>query len=173
MRLHISIYLLAFVISCSFFIMHAARADTVHISMSGPEFLTLSEDAASVIVGNPAFVGVIVDNPRHIMLMPKAPGMTNVIVLGSSGKVIFDGAVIVGGPRDRYIRIENACVNGGKDCQPMKTYYCDEGHRCQDVGNDTVVGGSNRSSGGTAAAGRSSVDGASAYDFGEGGEIAR
>lgn len=149
MRLQISVYL--FALALIGFFAQSAQADTVNISMSGPEFITLSEDAASVIVGNPAYVSVAIENPRHIMLMPKAQGMTNVVVLGHKGNVIFNEAVIVGGPRDNYIRIQNACINGGRDCQPMKTFYCEPGQRCQDLGGEAAQAISGRRGGGASA----------------------
>lgn len=147
--------ILTFVILSAFMLMPpTAQAETLRVSMSGPEMLTLDEDAASVIVGNPAHVTVALDNPRSLMIMPKAPGMTNVIVLGRNGNVLFNEAVIVGGPSQDYIRIQNACINGGDTCQQFQTYYCEEGERCQNVGVMTPAssGGSQGASGGVVGA---------------------
>lgn len=111
-----------------------ARAETVHVSMAGPQLLALNEDAASVIVGNPAHVAVVMDTPRTMMIVPKAPGMTRVIAIGRNGNVLFNEAVIVGGPEEDFIRIQNACINGGDTCQQFQTYYCEPGERCHNVG---------------------------------------
>lgn len=109
----------------------AAMDDAAPIRMTpeGPAVIKLDEDAASVIVGNPAHATAILENPRLIMLMPQQPGATKVMALDRSGKAIFNRHVLVGGGSKGFIRINRACNSSqNADCRPVSMYYCPD--RC-------------------------------------------
>lgn len=132
------------------------------VSPDGPKMVQLSEDASSVIVGNPAHATVVIDNPRLLMITAGVPGMTKLIVLGKKGQVILDETVIVNGASRGFIRVKNACINGGEACQPTKMFYCDGGKPCHNVivNEPTVSGGGSSAGSGTATAGVAAVGGA-------------
>ncbi len=98
----------------------------ITISPDGPALVQLNEDAASVIVGNPAHATAMVENPRLIMLMPGAAGATSITALNAEGKAILNRKVLVGGGKGKgYIRINRACGSASRDgCQPVTSYYC-------------------------------------------------
>ena len=111
-----------------------AAEQALNVTSAGPVVVQLTEDAASVIVGNPVHASVVLDNPRMMMINAGMPGMTNVLVLGKSGQVIFNRMVVSNAPTEPFIRIQNACINGGVGCSSTALYYCAEGERCQNVG---------------------------------------
>lgn len=122
-------------------------ADAIRLSSAKPALIHLEEDASSVIVGNPVHASVTLDNPRMLMINAGIPGMTNIVVLGRNGQVIFDRAVISGSGSDDMVRIQNACVNGGDGCVANKMYYCAAGERCHDVAIPQMAQGRQDASG--------------------------
>lgn len=123
------------------------QVTALDVSPDGPKIVQLPEDGASVIVGNPAHASVVMDNPRVMMINALIPGMTRITVLGKRGNVIFNEHIVVNGPSENYIRVKNACINGGDACQPTRMYYCSEGRQCHNVIVDepTVSGGESSS----------------------------
>jgi hypothetical protein len=128
--------LFIFLLSLCFALTSGVQAQ-VNVSPASPTLIDLADDAASVIVGNPAHASVILDNPRRMIVNAGMPGMTNIIVLNKAGKVIFNSPVISGAPTGDLIRIQNACINGGENCEANKIYYCAEGQRCHSVAMPT------------------------------------
>lgn len=129
------------------------------VSPDGPRIVSLSEDAASVIVGNPAHASVVLDNPRLMIITAGIPGMTRLTVLGRNGKVIMSENIIVNGATSGMVRVRNACINGGEGCQPTKMYFCEEGDVCHNVivNEPTVSGNGGGASGPGGAAGEAAT----------------
>lgn len=88
------------------------------------ELVRLDSDAASIVVGNPDHLGVLMDNRRLLILVPRQPGATYMTVLDSDGAVIMQRHVIVASPQADYIRIRRSCAGQGRDCQETSVYYC-------------------------------------------------
>lgn len=106
--------------------------EPIRMSPDGPAVIHLEEDAASLIIGNPAHATAILENPRLIMLMPQQPGATKIIALDRSGKAIFNRHVLVGGGKSGFIRINRACaVSSSAGCRPVAMYYCPD--RCYET----------------------------------------
>lgn len=121
------------------------------ISPDSPRIVQLSEDASSVIIGNPEHASVAMDNPRLLLITAKRPGMTGLTVLGKNGQVILQENLIINGPTQNFIRIKNACINGGDGCQPTRMFHCEKDTACNNVivSEPTVSGqGGGASSGG-------------------------
>lgn len=89
------------------------------------ELVRLEDDAASVIVGNPEHLGVMLDNPRLVILVPRKPGATYLTMLNREGKVIMQRHVLVSVANKDYIRIRRSCAADAKACQQTSVYYCD------------------------------------------------
>jgi hypothetical protein len=129
----------------------SGQALAIDISPDKPRILQLSEDASSVIIGNPEHASVAIDNPRLLLITAKRPGMTGLTVLGKNGQVILQENLVVNGPTHNFIRIKNACINGGEGCQPTRMFHCEKGTACNNVivSEPTVSGqGVGASSGG-------------------------
>lgn len=133
------------VVMCALGLSVSAQAQAINVSPDGPTIVHLDEDAGSVIVGNPAHASVVLENPRMMMVMAGAPGMTNLLVLNKNGQVILNRPVISGNGEKGLIRIQNACVNGGDNCIENKMYYCAEGERCHVVAAPQVANPSDNS----------------------------
>jgi hypothetical protein len=88
------------------------------------ELVRLDQDAGSIIVGNPDHLGVLMDNRRLLILVPRVPGATYLTVLDRQGQVIMQRPVIVASPKQNYVRIRRSCTGGDKDCNPTSVYFC-------------------------------------------------
>lgn len=119
---------------------HDASSPIVYIDANDTKIIKLQEDAASVVVTNPETVSVLVETPRLLIAVPQQPGATSFSVLNATGDVIEKRHVIVGAPKERYIRIRRACNNSnqGIPCYPVSTYFCPNG--CHQVNVVTPEG---------------------------------
>jgi len=88
------------------------------------ELVRLDQDAGSIIVGNPDHLGVLMDNRRLLILVPRVPGATYLTVLNRDGEVIMQRPVIVASPKQNYVRIRRSCAAGDGDCTPTSVYFC-------------------------------------------------
>ncbi len=102
------------------------------------ELVRLDSDAASIVVGNPDHLGVLMDNRRLLILVPRQPGATYMTVLNSEGAVIMQRHVIIASPQADYIRIRRSCAGQGRDCQETSVYYCPG--MCHQVGMAKPMG---------------------------------
>jgi len=96
----------------------------MHLSQDKSEMITLKEDAASVIVGNPNHVSVLLDTPRTLVVVPRVAGASHFTVIGKDGSTLMQRHIIVGGPKEKYVRIRRSCGPNDRDCQATSTYFC-------------------------------------------------
>jgi len=91
------------------------------------EIVRLEEDAISVIVGNPDHLGILMDDSRLLILVPRQPGATYLTVLNQAGQVIMQRHVLVSVANQNYIRIRRSCggAAGNAACEDTTVYYCD------------------------------------------------
>jgi len=99
------------------------------------KIVRLDQDAASVIVNNPDHAQVMLDSPRLLIVMPRAPGATSFIVLDANGKTILRKEIIVSNVQPQYVRIRRMCGASDGACAATSYYYCPNG--CYEV---TAVG---------------------------------
>lgn len=106
----------------------AALGDTgaIRLSPDRTKVLRLRENAASVVVANPAHASVILDSPKLLILMPREPGTTSFTVMNAEGKVLLERNIIVTGTQPQYVRVRRVCGNA-RDCAPSNYYYCPDG----------------------------------------------
>ena len=96
------------------------------------ELVRLDREAASVVVGNPAQIAVMLDAPRLAVVIPRAPGATYFTVLDRDGNVIMQRHVIVASPKKNYVRVRRSCnAASGTSCQPTSVYFCPD--MCHEV----------------------------------------
>lgn len=110
---------------------------TIRVSPSESKTVSLSRDAASVIVANPMHATVFLDSPRMLVIMPRAPGATEITVLDDQGEVVLNKGILVSGAGDNHVRVRRICDavsdNGTKqDCERDTIYYCPDGN-CEKV----------------------------------------
>lgn len=89
------------------------------------DVLRLEKDAVNVIVGNAAHLMAVIETPRQVLLVPRAPGATHFQVLDAKGNTIMERAVIVASPRQDYIRVRRACATKDSgECLEYSVFYC-------------------------------------------------
>jgi hypothetical protein len=97
------------------------------------ELVRLDGEAGTVIVGNPLHLSVVADSSRTLVLVPRQPGATYVVVLDRQGNVLMQRHVLVASPQEKYVRIRKSCVNSKDDnCQTTQVYYCPD--TCHEIG---------------------------------------
>lgn len=98
----------------------------IRLTPDRTKILRLRENAASVIVANPAHASVILDTPQLLILMPREPGTTSFTVLDKEGKVLMERNIIVSAAQPQYVRIRRVCGDSN-NCAPSNYYYCPDG----------------------------------------------
>ena len=115
------------------FLFVTSQSYALEVSPDGPKIINLSDDATSVIVGNPNHASVVLDSPRRVIVNAGEPGSTRLTILGDGGQVLFNDHIVVSGPSEGYVRVRNACINGGDGCQEYNIYQCEGNGPCHDV----------------------------------------
>lgn len=110
--------------------------DAIRLTPDRTKILRLKKDAASVVVTNPAHASVVLDSARTVILMPRTPGTTSLIILDRHGEVILERNVIVSAAQPKYVRIRRICDGSDRSCQQAAYYYCPDG--CYEI--NTVEG---------------------------------
>lgn len=95
------------------------------------EMVKLEQEAASVIVGNPNNISVMLDTPTTLVIVPRIAGASHFTVMGKDGSIIMQRHVIVGAQKEKYVRIRRSCNAGQGNCQAMSTYFCPD--TCHEV----------------------------------------
>ncbi|HPD83753.1 MAG: pilus assembly protein N-terminal domain-containing protein [Alphaproteobacteria bacterium] len=99
------------------------------------ELVKLEGKAASVIVGNPNHISVMLDTPDTLVVVPRAEGASYFTVIGEDGSVLMQRHVIVGATKERYVRIRRSCASNATGCQPTSVYFCPD--MCHEVMENT------------------------------------
>ena len=107
----------------------------LRLTQDKSEMVRLDQEAASVIVGNPNHVSVLLDTPETLVVVPRAAGASHFTVIGKDGSVLMQRHVIVGAAKDQYVRIRRSCSDGDRGCQPTSVYFCPD--MCHEVQENT------------------------------------
>lgn len=106
-------------------------ASPLRLTPDATRIIRLDRDAASVIVSNPKYLGVTLDNPRLLIVMPKMPGTATFTVLDADGDIIYEQRAIITGTQKKYVRIRRMCDSSDAACAPVSYFYCPDG--CYEV----------------------------------------
>jgi Flp pilus assembly secretin CpaC len=98
-----------------------AETLTVRLDQSAP--VRLSAPARDVVVGNPNIADITMLDARHLVVLGKAYGVTNLLVMDAAGRTILDRQVVVSSADSAM-----AYYRGGQTV----SYACAE--RCERVG---------------------------------------
>lgn len=111
------------------------------------EIVRLDRPAGIVIVGNPLHINVLVDSTNTLVVVPRAPGASNFIVLDQNEDVIMNRHVLVSAPTKNYVRIRRSCGNSPDNCEETSMYYCpDLCHEITMDNSDNSIGSSESNS---------------------------
>lgn len=95
------------------------------------ELVRLERGAGSIIIGAPAHLSVLADSSKTLVLVPKLPGATYITILDKKGDILMQRHVIVGSPKQKYVRIRKSCAADQEGCKPIQVYYCPD--MCHEV----------------------------------------
>ena len=107
----------------------------MRLTQDKSEMVKLDQEAASVIVGNPNHVSVLLDTPDTLVIVPRTAGASHFTVLGKDGSILMQRHVIVGAPKEQYIRIRRSCSPDDRGCRPTSVYFCPD--MCHEVIENT------------------------------------
>lgn len=80
-----------------------ARAQGMPVRIDQAARVTLSAPARDVFIGNPSVADVTVVDGRNLIVMGKAYGVTNIVVLDARGRTILDRQIVVSASDDGRI----------------------------------------------------------------------
>jgi Flp pilus assembly secretin CpaC len=97
----------------------AARAEdiVVPIDMAAP--VRLAAPAEGIAVGNPAIVGISVQNERLLFVTGRAYGSTNLVVIGPGGRTLFSGRVMVTPDETDQVTVTRGVTTERLSCSPI------------------------------------------------------
>ena len=93
-----------------------AAAQSVVIALDEAKVLNFKENAASVIVGNPAVADITVQNETTALLFGKAPGSTNILVLDEAGNEIQNLRISVSNPSSGVLVVQRGIRTATYTC---------------------------------------------------------
>lgn len=96
----------------------------LRLTQDKSQLIKLPQEAASVIVGNPSHVSVLLDTPDTLVVVPRMAGASHFSVVGKDGSIIMQRHVIVGAATENYVRIRRSCNANSRNCEAMSTYFC-------------------------------------------------
>ena len=102
----------------------------ITLNLASSHIIDLPAPASTILIGNPAAVNAILDNPRRLILMPLQPTATNITVLGRDGQMMLQAIIMVSPRREQAVMIDRHCTSGA--CPPSTMHYCTD-HECLDV----------------------------------------
>jgi len=96
----------------------AASAASLSVTLDQAVRLTLKGPAQDVIVGNPGIADVTVADQRHLVIVGKSFGVTNLVVIGASGRTLFNRQIIVGASNDGRVSVYRGPTATSYSCSP-------------------------------------------------------
>ncbi len=101
--------------------------DAIRLTPDRAKVLQLKKDAVTVVITNPAHAVAFLDSPRTLILMPRNPGTTSLVILDREGKALLERNIIVTAAQPKYVRIRRICADNARGCAPEAYYYCPDG----------------------------------------------
>lgn len=104
----------------------AEAADPVVAWQDRAVILKLPKDAVNIIIGNPTFFDVTLEDPRTLILFGKTPGQTNMIIWDAQRRDILNTNVVVLPDRDQTTLRVYSAARGASGAMET-TYACANG----------------------------------------------
>lgn len=96
-----------------------AHAGEVKVALDQSRPISLPASATGVVVGNPSVAGVSIQNDRLLFVTGRSYGSTNLIVVGPSGRPIFEARVTVIPDETNVVMVTRGAATARLDCSPM------------------------------------------------------
>jgi Flp pilus assembly secretin CpaC len=102
-----------------------AESGGINVTMNQAKVVKLSRDADTIILGNPLIADAAVKDPRTIVITGKGFGVTNFVVLDTSGNPVVDEQVIVSRSVAETVRVYRRAKVQTLSCTP----YCESSYK--------------------------------------------
>ncbi len=97
----------------------AAQAGEVQVALDQSRPISLPASASGVVIGNPTVAGVSVQNDRLLFVTGRSYGSTNLIVVGRSGRPIYEARVTVIPDETNVVMVTRGMATARLDCSPL------------------------------------------------------
>lgn len=106
---------------CIVAIVQSASAKTLRIEVNKASVLKLTEQPSTIIIGNPALADVTPQENNVLVLVGKASGRTNIIILNDAGEIVHNYDIAVQEEQSGNLTMFKAGKQWTYSCAP----YCE------------------------------------------------
>lgn len=96
-----------------------AHAGEVQVALDQSRPISLPDSATGVVIGNPSVAGVSIQNDRLLFVTGRSYGSTNLIVVGPTGRPIFETRVTVIPDETNVVMLTRGAATARLDCNPL------------------------------------------------------
>jgi Flp pilus assembly secretin CpaC len=97
-----------------------AYAASLTVPVDEVRVITFATPVKTVFVGNPSVADINVIDPRHVFLLGKAFGTTNLLALDASGKQVADEKVTVLAHQDATVTLQRGTARTTLNCMAQR-----------------------------------------------------
>lgn len=105
--------------ACVFAASGPAFARDIRVALDQAFPIRLAENAEGVAIGNPSIAGVSVQNDRFLFVTGRSYGATNLVVVGSGGRVLYSGRVVVTPDETDVVMVTRGVETARLECTPL------------------------------------------------------
>lgn len=106
------------VAAAAFAALPAGAEEPIAVTLDQAKVVKMPEKVSTVVVGNPLIADVNVQAGGILVVTGKGYGVTNVVALDRTGKVLMERSVEVRGPRDGVIVVYRGAERESYNCAP-------------------------------------------------------
>lgn len=103
---------------CAALPMGSATADDLVVQYDQARLLRLPEPASSILVGNPSIAEVSMHSSTLLVVTGKTFGVTNLIVLDDTGRVIMSERLMVKADDQKVVSVQKGTASQTYNCVP-------------------------------------------------------
>ena len=96
----------------------AANAETIRVEVNQAEIIRLEADAQIVHIANPAIADVVVESPRLLFVVGRAPGQTGLFILDANGNEVINADLLVTPNNNHEVTVNRNAVELTYSCSP-------------------------------------------------------
>lgn len=96
----------------------AAAAESISVVLDQAQVVKLPDGVATIVIGNPLIADVSIQPGGVMVVTAKGFGVTNVVALDRTGKVLMDRRVQVQSPRDNLVVVYRGIDRESYSCAP-------------------------------------------------------
>ncbi len=96
----------------------AGAAEPLRVTVDKAHLMRLDSDAGIIMVADPTVADVVLESPRLLFIVGRAPGETNLYILDGDGAEILHTDVVVVPNADREVTLDRNTVEATFSCAP-------------------------------------------------------